>query len=184
MANSFSDALALNPTDVYNASYKRPGNLTHARLRKKRANMNWTAAGVGVAANDTAVIGTFKSSDRFYDLRLSQNAAMGAGSAISLGLYRAAIDHVPVTGNLIRATLFANAMSLAGPFARLDIFTNSTQLRNIDRGLALWQLVNIAVPGTYTKDPMIDMDLVATVTTALAATLQTQTYEVDYVSFG
>lgn len=184
MANNFSDAMALNPTDAYNASYKRPGNLTHARLRKKRAVMNWAAAGVGVAATDTAVIGTFKSSDRFYDLRLSQNAAMGAGSAMSLGLYKAAIDHIPVAGNLIRANLFMSAVSVAGNFVRLDVFTNSTQLRNIDRGLALWQLVNVAVPGTYAKDPMIDMDLVVTVTTILAATLQPQTYEIDYVSFG
>lgn len=147
--------------------------ITHARLRKKRAHI---VIGTAAQIGDEIRLGKFKSSDRIFDIRVT--AAGATAAAADIGLYRAGSAH---DGTVIDADLFASAIGLTAA-ARADGFTEATTLGNKDRGKMLWQLVNVGTPSTFASDPMIEMDLVATVTTAFTVALDDIVVEIDYTS--
>lgn len=177
MANFFSDAMAPTPTSAYDASYRRPGAAVHARLRKKRAAFTLTAASL----NDTVVLATLKSSDRIYDMRVSQTAGAGAGS-IAVGAYYPSLDHNPANGTLLQNNIFMSGVAVTGALARVDALTNGAVIANVHRGLPLWQMIDLGTP-VITKDPMRDIDIVLLYAVALTGG-QPMTFEFDYVSFG
>ena len=179
MANYFSDHLAAAPGDTYSANFRRDATKTHARLRKKIMTVN---TGAVLALNDTAVLGTFKSGDRLFSLKISTNSATTTTGDIDLGLYKADFDHAPVAANEIDVDLFADAYDInAAIRADVDVFTNGV-LSAIDRGKTLWELATVGA-GSYTVDPMEDWDLVMTVVEATTAA-QIIRLEADFVSFG
>ena len=182
MANAFSDNLtpADTPLGPYSANYRRDGAITGARVRKKRMVV---ATGAILVVADTLVLGTFRSGDRISDLRLSFDPLSTGTAAIDLGLYKAALDHIPVAANLIDVDLFCSAKLITTVLDRFDCFTEAGTLEDWQRGLTLWELAN-HTGASYTTDPMEDWDLVATVRTANTSAPQTFLFEADYVSFG
>lgn len=189
MATYFSNALSdtgaatalwgagSNPTS-YNPSFKRPGYLTHARLRKKKMAYLPTT----FQAGDQIVLGTFKSSDRLYDLRHTQNGTLSAG-AISMGFFRSQLDHVPVATSDSMGNLLGSAFAVTAAQSRNDWMTG-LGANGQYRGAAIWQLLDLGTP-VLTKDPMCEYDLVMTVTTTWATVAATiGFFEADYVSFG
>lgn len=194
MATYFSDAMAQptigaaggtwHPTalvsSAYNASYKRPGYSTHARIRKKKMSFY---PGSTITTSDTVVLGTFKSSDRLWNLWYVQNGTLTTG-AFSLGFYRAAIDHVPVANaTYSQAALLGTAYANTVAQTRTDFMTGLGSNGQY-RGLAIWQLLDLGTPA-LSADPMCDYDLVLTPTTNFTAgTATIAFFECDYVSFG
>lgn len=180
MANFNSDNLTSGAiTDLYDASDKTSGAISHARLRKKRITLQ---TGAATSVSDTMVLGMFKSGDRIYDIRISTNSASPSTGAINLGLYKAALDHLPVAANIIDVDLFASALVTTTVLARVDALKEAGTILDFSRGLRLWEMADLGA-ATHTEDPMEDWDLVATFTAALNAA-QGYLVEVDYVSFG
>jgi hypothetical protein len=178
MANVFSDNLAATPSGAYTASYRRNGAATHARMRKKRMVL---ATGAIITAADTSVMGTFKSNDRLYDLRLSTNVGTTAGN-VDIGLYKAAFDHVPVAANAIDPDLFSDALSVISILDRAEALVQDGVIEDWQRGLTLWEMADHG-GGSYSVDPMEDWDLVMT-HNATTDAAQIFLLEADYVSFG
>jgi hypothetical protein len=194
MATYFSDAMAqpvlgtaggnwsptTNPTS-YNATYKRPAYHAHARLRKKK--MGFFPQAFSSASSDQIVLGTFKSSDRLWDLTYVQNGTLSAG-AFSLGFFAAQQDHVPVTNAaLSQAALLATAFSVTAAQTRSDFLTG-LGANGQYRGLTVWQMLDLGTPA-FTKDPMLDYDLVMTITTTWATVAPTICFfEATFVSLG
>ena len=189
MPNYFSNAMAQssestslwspssNPTS-YSANYKRPAWATHARVRKKKMGFLPQA----FVATDTIVLGTFKSSDRLWNLWYVQNGTLAAG-AFSLGFYRSQFDHVPVSTADSAVGALATAYANTAAQTRQDFLTGIGSNGQY-RGLAIWQLLDLSTP-TITRDPVCDYDLVMTVTTTWATVAPTICFfEADYVSFG
>ncbi len=180
MANFNSDNVVAGAiTDLYDSSHKSLGDFSHARGRKKRMKLQ---TGATTSSSDTMVLGFFKSADRIYDIRLSTNSATPTTGAINLGLYKAAIDHLPVAANIIDVDLFASALVTTTVLTRADALVEAATVLDFNRGDHLWEMADLGA-ATHTEDPMEDWDLVATFSTALDAA-QGFMIEVDYVSFG
>ncbi len=180
MANFNSDNVVAGAiTDLYDPSHKTLGAVSHARMRKKSMRLQ---TGATTSSSDTMVLGFFKSADRIYDIRISSNSATATTGAIDLGLYKAALDHLPVAANIIDVDLFASALATTTVMARVDALVEAATILDFSRGLTLWEMADLGA-ATHTVDPMEDWDLVATFTTALDAA-QGYLVEVDYVSFG
>lgn len=179
MANLFSDNFADATGDDYSASRKTPGEIGHARLRKKRMNLT---TGATTSVSDTMVLGKFKSGDRLYDLQMSTNSATATTGAINIGLYVAALNHVPVTANIVDVDLFGALVVTTTVLERSDVLVEAGTILGFSRGLTLWEMAALGA-GSDTVDPMVDYDLVATFSTALDAA-QGYNFEADYVSFG
>lgn len=145
-----------------------------ARERYKRASMIiGTAAQIG----DVLRMVKFKSGDRVKEIMLSSSG--GSAGIADCGIYKSGRSH---DGVVLDADLFASAQALTGTIARVDIFKESTTLKDIDRGKTLWELVTIGAAFTYTADPMEDWDLCLTMTAAMTTTLCTINLEVSYTS--
>ncbi len=179
MANLFSDNFADAIGDDYNPSRKASGEIAHARLRKKRMNLT---TGATTSVSDTMVLGKFKSGDRIYDLQVSTNSATPTTGAINIGLYVAALNHVPVAANIVDVDLFTSALATTTVIERTDVLVEAGTILGFSRGLTLWEMAALGA-GSDTVDPMVDYDLVATFTAALDAA-QGYNFEADYVSFG
>jgi hypothetical protein len=165
---------------VYNASYKRPGWATHARLRKKK--MGFLPQAFTTGTSDQVVLGTFKSSDRIWDIRYTQNGTLSAG-AFNLGFFRAQVDHIPVATADSSATALATAQSATAAQSRTDMMLGIGANGQF-RGLAIWQILDLGTP-TIIRDPQVDYDLVMTISTTWATVAPTICFfEADYVSFG
>ena len=180
MANDFSNNYLVDASGNWRSGMLSNARKTHARKRRKEMRVDIAAA--GKAINDTTVLGTFKSSDQIVELMLSTSVATPTTGAISLGLYRAGLDHAPATAKIIDVDLFASAVAITTVLARVDVFKESTTLLDFHRGLTLWELADLG-GGTYTEDPMEDWDLVATYTTAVD-NVQGLLVECEMVSFG
>ena len=185
----YSDNLA-NAADqlvadvAYNANYRRDSKQTHAVIRKKRMLV---ATGAVIANNDRIVMGTFKSGDRIYDIRGTTDIDSGTTGDIDLGLFKSGLDHVANVDmgpdvDVDCVDMFCDAEDInAAALSRIDWFTHASDMANIDRGLRLWEMVNLITASTYTVDPQENWDLVITcveVTTDIALQIL---IEVDYV---
>lgn len=158
---------------AYDSQKRISAGLGHARLRRKRASITvGTAAGIGEGLR----MMQFKSGDRIYNCVLT--ATGGTAGAADIGVYKSGFAH---DGVVIDADLFGSAVTIAGGVARVDQFTESAILANIDRGKPLWTLADIGA-GTYTVDPMEDWDIVLTITTAITVSLITLNLEVEYTA--
>lgn len=132
-----------------------PG-VKHGRLRKSVARVT-IPAGSNLADDDVFRFMDFRSGDRIFDIRLSQDANAGATTAMNFGLYKKGLAD---DGAVIDEDLFASAVNLAAGIARVDIFKEATTLTDMDRGQPLWYLADKGA-GTYTEDPFEVWTLVA-----------------------
>lgn len=97
-----------------------------------------------------------------------QNDALGSGAAVNIGVYWP--TYMPVGSGLsaanasavISATCFASALAVATAAAATEIVTRANVAINLQEQ-PLWQLAGLA------SDPGIDLDIVCTVSTILAA---------------
>lgn len=160
--------------------------ITHGRRRVKRMYKDLTAATLLRTNGDELVLGTFKSGDRLIALEISTSANNAAG-VVDLGLKRANLDHNPTTMPTIATAItdiFLDGLALSTALARTDAFLSATDLRNVDRGLALWELVNKKAAATFTADPQQDWDLILLAATGLSATACEVSVIADFVSVG
>lgn len=185
MAYGLSDNFNADANDAF-----VPGlvdaSASHARLRKKRMFKSLAATGLGHSTNDKLVMGTFKSSDRLYDLQVSTSNSNPTAGAIDMGFVKAALSHDPDAGTAITnaSDIFYDAAVLTTALSRDDAFVDATDLVAMDRGKRLWELVNAKTASTYTKDPKEDWDLVIDFVTALSAHAVDILIEATIVSFG
>lgn len=184
MARAYSDHFNSNATPgvatltgtlAFDSQRRAPAGLGHSRLRMKTARA--TVGTSGMTSGDELRLMSFHSSDR---IRAIFVTATGGSTtyAADLGLYKSALEH---DGAVIDADLFASALALAGGIARVDEFTESTTLANIDRMKELWQLADIG-GGTYTSDPDETWDLVLTSTATGTTAVEVLMVEVEYTS--
>ena len=177
MATQYSDNLASTVAGPYNSNYRRDGSLTSARLRKKR--MLFTGVGV-LPVSEELRMGTFRSSDRLFDLRLSTSSAAPSTGLVNIGLYKAGVEH---DGVGIDADLFASVVAVTTVLSRTDVLVESTTIASYRRGLHLWEMADLAGGVTYETDPREDWDIVISVSTEVNAA-QTFLLEADFVSIG
>lgn len=153
--------------------WRAPAGVAHPRLRRKQARV---VVGTGATIGQQLRMMTFKSSDRIYNMVVSANG--GTAGAADIGAYRAGSNH---DGAVLDADLFASALTIAGGVARVDNFAEAGTLGALQRGLRLWE--QLVVGGqTWTADPMLEIDIVATITTAVTVSLLTLILEVEYTS--
>lgn len=192
MANQFSDNFNVASD---NANLFVPGlvdaSKSHARVRKKRM---YHASGAVLPAADTIVMGSFKSSDRLYGLEGSVSLDSGTTGLIDLGLCKSGLDHdasVILLGpdaDVTTHDCFCDGEEIdLGVLARVDWFTQATDFLDYERGLRLWELVNVLATAQaatlYTEDPMEDWDLYITVTEVTTIAVEIM-IEAEFVSFG
>lgn len=111
------------------------------------------------------------------ELRMIRNVPSGAvlrdmtieiGSAptvgtIDIGLYQVGDDH---DGAVVHVDLFEDGAVVTSGLAEASAFTGNT-LTALDRGKALWELVNVD-GGTYAEDPKELWDIVITTVAGIA----------------
>lgn len=172
-SSGVAPSLASTTNVTLDTTFKPSVGIAHARMRKKRPHI---VIGTAATIGDEIRLTRFRSSDRIYDIRVT--AAGATAAAGDIGVYRSGAAH---DGAVLDVDLFATAIGLTAA-ARADGFTEATTLANKDRGKQLWELVNIGVASTFASDPMIDMDLVITVTTSFTVALDDIVVEIDYAA--
>lgn len=120
------------------------------------------------AVGSTYRLLTIPSNSRISSLQLS-NQALGTGAAVNIGVYYPTF--IPVGAGLtaslastvISASLFASAQAVATAQADINVLNQSGSNGVANQELPLWQAAGL------TADPGIDLDIVAAVSTILAA---------------
>jgi hypothetical protein len=186
MTQYYSDNFAPAAADVSARaeSYLAPVAISNAVLRKKKATVTLSSA-VTAVAPDVVHLMKFKSSDRLFDLRIS-NVGASTTAIADVGVYVVQPDGSGslTVGGTGDALVFASALSLTGTdIDRADAFLESTRLEGEDRGKQLWELVNlsIAAPG-LTEDPKVDYYISLTITTAVTGSNEVISVEADYTA--
>lgn len=120
------------------------------------------------AVGSTYKLLTVPSSSRIHSLLLS-NAILGAGGAVNVGVYYPTFIPVgagltaALAGTVISAAFFASALTVATAAADVNILNQSGTNTIALQEQPIWQAIGLAA------DPMIDLDIVVTVSTVLAA---------------
>ncbi len=190
MAKFYSDNLASAANQLvvdvaYDANYRRDSKQTHAVLRKKRMLAANGAAYTPIGS--VLIMGTFKSSDRIYDIRGTIDIDSGATGDIDLGLFKSGLDHsgsedLGPDSDVASHDIFADAEDInAAALSRVDWLTHASVILNVHRGLRLWEMVNVQDAATYTVDPQENWDLVITFPEVTTDILLQILIEVDYV---
>jgi hypothetical protein len=160
----------------YNAravgSFFAPTGYGRGELSRKVGRVTVPLAASFGAIGDTVSFLDLKSGDRLVELLMSMDANQGATvSDWDIGLYKSSVTTI---GDLVTADtndMFAAAADLTGTALRVDRFKlGATTFLDMDRGLALWELVNLVTASTYESDPFETWTLAATSTDATVAT--------------
>lgn len=134
---------------------QRPVDEKGARLRTTPVGITTTVA--VLAANDRIFLGRVPSNARMVDCGKFSYSAFGGSAAMSLGFYNSKMSSAEAT--TAAAKLFsAQAVAAAGSRQVM------AGVALADLGKRVWQLAGLS------SDPGGEMDVVATVTTATAAT--------------
>jgi hypothetical protein len=153
--------------------WRPPAGIGHPRLRRKQAR---AVIGTGATIGQQVRMLKFLSSDRIYNMVVTANG--GTAGAANIGAYLSGANH---DGAVLDVDLFASALTIAGGVSRVDNFAEAGTLGGLQRGLQLWE--QLVVGGqTWTQDPKLEIDIVATITTAVTVSLLTLIFEVEYVA--
>jgi len=128
----------------------------------------YVAPANGDSANSAYKLISVPSNCRVSSL-LMQCSALGAGAKIDLGVYWPTF--IPLGADLlasnagvaIDADFFASAVDVSAALAQADYINESGTNTIAKQEMPLWQAVGLSA------DPMIDLDIVATVNVAMAA---------------
>lgn len=124
-------------------------------FRYAKFDLSTAAAVAAMANNDILVCLPIRPWERLRTLFVSAQNTFNSATTFTLnGLGLATLDAFGNFGALLNNQLFASAVALkTTAIDHVDLFTESTTLGNLDRMSAFWELINVAVPGTYTKPP-------------------------------
>lgn len=170
----FSAAFSADVDALPNVPVVQPVGQGASRKRYKRTTIE---ADAGFLDAELINVLPFRSSDRILDIRVSTDAAIVGGATSQLGLYEAGKNH---DGDLIDANFFDAVLDLGATNSELDARTE-TQVVGVNKGLALWEQMNIVTPATYADDPKEDWEMVITIGGNIT-TGGTIVVEVEYVS--
>lgn len=165
MASHYSQLLATaaDQNTLVN-NIKSPAGLAGGRMRYKAMRILTDQV---FAITEVIRMGTFKSNDRIYELRLTC-PDLGTAGDFDIGLYAVGANH---DGAVVDDNLFADALDVNTTVSnRVDCFGAGTTpgIANTDRGQALWVLLGLSA------DPVVEYDLTITAveaTTSVSATV-------------
>lgn len=182
MAVFYTSAVDSTGAPAQNAINPTQGGFARGRVRKHFTT--YSNATPYVQTTDLLVIGLFRPSDKILDVRFYCDGA-GTNGAIDIGVYTVARANGALeTPVVIDADLFASAKAtgtaILYPHGAATVFTESTNLTDVDRGKALWKLADLGA-GTYTSDPGGLWAICADFTTIEDAT-SVYLFEVEYIS--
>lgn len=152
--------------------------LGHARMRYKQARFT---GGTVVGASDQIRMLQMHSSDRIHEFFFSSDGGTTAG-AVDIGLYETGLVHdgaLPSTNSVDMWS--TTAVTITTVVARVTRFALG-DVASLERGIQLWEMVNLSDAATYTVDPLISYDLTMTTTIAWTASVATILFEVHYTS--
>ena len=144
MANHYSTLFATEADqNTLVANKINPVGEAGGRLRYKRMYINTDQV---FATDEVIRMGTFKSSDRIFELTISC-PDMGTTGDFDIGLYLTGTAH---DGVVVDDNLFCDALDVnAAALSRVEAFTEAA-LDDFDRGKMIWQLLGLASdPGTF-----------------------------------
>lgn len=163
MADWYSDHIGadgLLDTSVASPPTVISAGLNHGRVRYKRAIVNTT--GGNPASGDVYVFFTMKSSDRLFNLMVSNDAAHDVVTACDLGLRLRGTNH---DGGAVDPNFFDDAVDIAtAAVDRGEALVTGAQVAGTDRGKQLWEMLDDASITTYGSDPHLEYDITLTLT--------------------
>jgi hypothetical protein len=130
-----------------------------------------------ITTPDTIVYGTFKTSDRIFEVLVSDDAALPTTGNLDVGFNVSNDAH---DGAVLDIDLIMDNQAFTSAQARVDRFTDGV-LGDLDRGKTIWELLALGAQ-SYTEDPQLNVDLVGTVVTASFDALSVHNIEVYYTS--
>ena len=178
MANQYSDFYSslAQPQATRESNYRGEATRHAGSVQVGVFRMVFDLAPDDFGIGDILRIVTFPSGTRIGHIYVTTPADAATAIAADLGLYRA---EGRWGGALLDADLFAAALALDGAVARVDQFTQSTNLGNEHRWRPLWFLADLGTP-VYTADPFEEWDIAWTATAAVATADATCTVEIWY----
>jgi len=152
-----SDGIGRNtPDDV---SVKNTNAIDGAFIRYKRCRLDTTTStkSPAVPATDQFRLLTLASGIRPIALYLSTPGDFEASMTFDIGILIAGVQN---DGGVIDLDMFTNNLGADTERNRLETLIGSgSNLASVDRGLPLWEMVNVAQPGTYAADPLVSLQL-------------------------
>ena len=148
MASYFSTLIAAEAANqvILNPPEFTAAGFAGGRMRYKHM---YILADQAYAINEVIRMGTFKSNDRIYELRISCDD-MGSTGDFDIGIYLTGGAH---DGAVVDNNLFADALDVnANALSRVEVFTEAA-LDDFDRGKMLWELLGL------TEDPVVNYDM-------------------------
>jgi hypothetical protein len=138
-----------------------PSVINDGRLEKGslRTSHGYVTATNGDSANSKYILASLPSTAQVRQVLFSC-ANLGASSAINLGVYRNTKDGAAA----VNATLFASAQATSAALSNSDVTNQSGNYTLDKQEQPLWQAAGL------TSDPGGTLDIVATVSVAIAAT--------------
>ena len=110
---------------------------------------------------------TLHSSIRPIALYLSTPGGFEVAMDADIGIHLPGVQN---DGGGIDQDLFVNNLSIDTARNRLEMLIGiGGNLADKDRGLTLWEMVNVAQPGKYARDPLIDLQLAIKIGTTAGA---------------
>lgn len=138
-----------------------PSVINDGRLEKGslRTSHGYVTATNGDSATSKYILASLPSTSQVRQVLLSC-ANLGASSAVNLGVYRNTKDG----GAAVNATLFASAQATSAALSNSDVTNQSGNYTLDKQEQPLWQAAGLS------SDPGSTLDIVATVSVAIAAT--------------
>ena len=148
-----------SPDGVNQTSATNPRNLAEAavdggRVCYKRCYLDQT--------DEANIIGDefhffrVRSGDSIVRLLFSERGNFATGATLDIGYYETGVGDVG--GDVVDSTIHASALALDSGNTQLDIFNESTNINDEDRGLPIWKLLN-AAGASFSEDPLTEWHL-------------------------
>lgn len=129
-----------------------PSGIGHSRARLKIATID--TSGSNPASGDVYRMMSFKSSDRLFELRVSNDGGHDVVTSADVGLYTYNADH---DGAVLDVDLFDAALDLTAAGDWDEILTDGA-LSGVDRGKQLWEQYAVGA-GSDTSDPQVTYEI-------------------------
>jgi hypothetical protein len=141
-----------------------PSGVSHSRLRCSIATVNMVDT--LPVSDDTYRMFTLKSSDRIMQLWSSSDAQAAGSNTLNLGCMLEGGNGAH-DGVVLDEDLFASLLDIASGYAMTNHLHESTTVPDESAGIPLWEMVVLgADPLSWTKDPLVNIDITYQVGTA------------------
>lgn len=130
-----------------------PGRQNYPRMISK-IDLSGAAAVAAMANADVVVMQPLSPNDRIGEVIVTADALFNAGTSWTIHVGLMKLKPTNEWDSTISGTLFASAVNIdTTAIARVDEFTESTALANLDRWKRAWELANIVLVTDYTRGP-------------------------------